>query len=76
MYEEYKGEYEPRYWIRRIQVLIIKINGISNKKINLQKEMIACYKQRTDEYLIPRFVYYQELYRSRFKDAMHLERGI
>ncbi len=65
MFEDYKGMYEPRYWIRRIRILVIKLNDISREKIDLNSTLNSCYQNQNDEYLINLYERLSNLYKKK-----------
>lgn len=38
MHDQYKGRFEKEFWLRKIYILIVNINEISNSNIDLDNE--------------------------------------
>lgn len=66
MYEEYLGQYDKEYWIRRVKHLIIQYNHITKEKIDY-KEAVRLCRQDSELYCIEQFFKYREIYIKRYK---------
>lgn len=51
MHDQYKGRFEKEFWLRKIYILIVNINEISNSNIDLDKEM-NIYRSKDEDYCI------------------------
>lgn len=69
MDSKYKGRFELQYWLRRIELLIKRINEISTLNIDLEKELDICVFQGED-YTIATYFYYSNLYKKILKNVL------
>ena len=69
MHDQYKGRFEKEFWLRKIYILIVNINEISNSNIDLDNEM-NIYRSKDEDYCIVTYFYYSKLYCSCIKKAM------
>lgn len=70
MHDQYKGRFEKEFWLRKIYILIVNINEISNSNIDLDNEM-NIYRSKDEDYCIGTYLYYKNLYCKYLKKAMN-----
>ena len=58
MHDQYKGRFEKEFWLRKIYILIVNINEISNSNIDLDNEM-NIYRSKDEDYCIVTYLYYR-----------------
>ena len=56
MHDQYKGRFEKEFWLRKIYILIVNINEISNSNIDLDNEM-NIYRSKDEDYCIVTYLY-------------------
>ncbi len=66
MYEEYLGQYDKEYWIRRVKRLIIQYNHISSNKLDYKSVVHSC-RENTELFCIEQYFKYREIYLKRYK---------
>lgn len=69
-YKDYKGLFLNDFWIRRIHMLLIKINNLSDEKIDVGAVMKRCHDNSDEEFLIKMCLYYQKIYVSKYKEIL------
>ena len=61
MHDQYKGRFEKEFWLRKIYILIVNINEISNSNIDLDNEM-NIYRSKDEDYCIVTYLYYKDTF--------------